>query len=876
MDQKTGRWDCIISFSGACLIALLGMCIAGIFPGGDQRAVNTDTMDQVAAFSQMLVRQLMGGDGISYSFDISMGQSTALLYAYYTSSPFTLLYFLISDAYFATIMAVILKIGFTALFFHRFLQYMGNLRREQIVFFSLCYALCGYQLEYMLAFCLMDAMYMLPLVMLSLFKSIDTGRVGRLSVVYAFSFVVNCYSGFLIGLFSFFSLLGIMYLQEGRGFWKKKACFLVRYLIAVVLAVFISMISLLSAIQYVLTAGNLGQVLVHEKPLLGDILYGLYFGRGAAINTEIPFIYCGIPVMLLLPAYFTDASRPVRERGLLGVALLSLMITIYIDPLYYFLHVFSRPDGYSVRYAFLYVFLMVVIAARAVQNSNRNEATRGSIIRYICIQLLLCVVVMALYNRYGEGQENRAGGLVVAGNLLLILLWGGMGWLLQKKKSVFIGILIFGLLFIELGVHSWRNMTEQGVMSEKMYSNREKIVNRFVNMVIKDSEKDGGVYRAELVNSRQWNENTKYGYAGIGDFVSFGYPNLHALMRRLGDNASAANYTQEGATDLTDMLFGVRYRGQAPQLTEDEDVQEGIQYEVYDRALPFGYMVSAKILDLPEWVGNPFENQNMLLSYLCGRQMQVYKEAESFGYTCSNSEYKEMEDGYWIYNDGENVGSVLFGIPVQQFHRAYAYFQLFPFDGRTGEIKLSDEMAQNVAIYSADDRKGSGGRFGISASNAIMEMTEDEGAFVILFANLEEAVKPFHYVGQYFCYQDDAVLEDGYRQLSQGGWKVEKYTQERIEALVEVNEDMPILFISVPYDKGWHATVDGKETEIFPLVADTFMGIYMTPGVHSVVLEYRTPGRMAGILLSAVGILGLVLLELYTRKYDNLKWGHTP
>ncbi len=69
----------------------------------------------------------------------------------------------------------------------------------------------------------------------------------------------------------------------------------------------------------------------------------------------------------------------------------------------------------------------------------------------------------------------------------------------------------------------------------------------------------------------------------------------------------------------------------------------------------------------------------------------------------------------------------------------------------------------------------------------------------------------------------------------------------------DISLDVPkILCLSIPYSDGWTAFVDGKEQKL--LLANTmFMALPLESGEHSIRLEYRTPGRRAGI---ALGILG--------------------
>lgn len=75
-----------------------------------------------------------------------------------------------------------------------------------------------------------------------------------------------------------------------------------------------------------------------------------------------------------------------------------------------------------------------------------------------------------------------------------------------------------------------------------------------------------------------------------------------------------------------------------------------------------------------------------------------------------------------------------------------------------------------------------------------------------------------------------------------------------------------VLLLAVPYENGWHAYVDGEETEIHR--ADYgFSGIALSAGSHEIRLEYRCPGFAAGAaasgvsLLAAAGIWGAYLLR---------------
>lgn len=82
----------------------------------------------------------------------------------------------------------------------------------------------------------------------------------------------------------------------------------------------------------------------------------------------------------------------------------------------------------------------------------------------------------------------------------------------------------------------------------------------------------------------------------------------------------------------------------------------------------------------------------------------------------------------------------------------------------------------------------------------------------------------------------------------------------------DITIDEPqILFLSVPYTKGFTAYVDGVETEI--LRANTWgMALPLDAGNHHIELKYHTRGLSLGLLLTIAGIASFVVLMIYERR----------
>lgn len=85
-----------------------------------------------------------------------------------------------------------------------------------------------------------------------------------------------------------------------------------------------------------------------------------------------------------------------------------------------------------------------------------------------------------------------------------------------------------------------------------------------------------------------------------------------------------------------------------------------------------------------------------------------------------------------------------------------------------------------------------------------------------------------------------------------------------------------VLMLAVPYETGWHAYVDGVETEI-QKVNYGLSGICLEAGDHEIVMEYRCPGFRTGMfgslltLLLFIGIWGFLGYRAHKKNIANRK-----
>lgn len=93
------------------------------------------------------------------------------------------------------------------------------------------------------------------------------------------------------------------------------------------------------------------------------------------------------------------------------------------------------------------------------------------------------------------------------------------------------------------------------------------------------------------------------------------------------------------------------------------------------------------------------------------------------------------------------------------------------------------------------------------------------------------------------------------------------YDEDGFTADIFLSKDN-LVFFSVPYDEGWTAYVNGKETAI-EKVNVGFMAVFAEKGLNEIVFVYKTPGLTAGIIISIVSVIALIAYMIIFRRVQK-------
>lgn len=121
--------------------------------------------------------------------------------------------------------------------------------------------------------------------------------------------------------------------------------------------------------------------------------------------------------------------------------------------------------------------------------------------------------------------------------------------------------------------------------------------------------------------------------------------------------------------------------------------------------------------------------------------------------------------------------------------------------------------------------------------------------------------------GDLFCFVykiNDDVLKEGLNKLKANGtYNITERSDTYFKGEIDAKTD-GYMYTAIPAN-GWTAYVDGEKAETAEL-CDAVLGVKLNKGKHTVELKYTPPGFIAGILISAAGLVLLVFMSIFVKK----------
>ena len=789
-----------------CVVA----AVRGVYPFGAESFLTEDLKYQYVDFFTWFRRVLAGQESVFYSTACGLGANTWGLYSYYLASPFNLLLLLFDQDHITLFVFVAdaLKLGCIEVAATHYLRRRFGLGRAASAVLALGYTWSLWSDTNLRNPMWMDALILLPLLMLAVWWLVRDGRWVPLAVLAAVDVICCWYTAYMTVLF----LICWTVLEwwcvgrtdaagERVPLWRLALRFARPMLVALALSAWtfvptvwamleaggVEQTSLVGIIQGIFEAGSARDAircLVTTTPvyMLRGLVPALYDRTHA-----IPQFYCGLLLMAGFIAFFASRRVPARAKRGLAVLTVVMLASIVLSPLQAIWCGFRAPTGFYSR-ACVFVAPVMMWAAAWVAAARLGDG----------------------------GREVRTSRLVVVGVLVVadLTLGAALSW-----RTVYTG-------YTQEQHDTYVAQSREQVAELKAY--------------------DGGTWRMERTFTRAakaaLNEAMSMDYLGLSSYSSA--HNQDAL-----DFLSALGYNRAGQISMryahpilaSDALLGVKYACSA-QTVAGEAVVAGVSEvsgaATYENpyALGLGYLVSGDAATAKLDGSDPFERQNEFASALVGHAVELFRPVEAV--------QVEADDSTLAWDVSVPAGCV-----------GYAYVNT-PACNTDGVIM---------------DVDGTSDWDGWQWQNALWPFAEVEGAgggthrVTVSLNTAGKDPAPLSEVSCDFYRLDTAALQEVTSALAGGQASFDSFGGNGISGSVTADSDGWCM-ISVPHETGWTVTVNGTEVQTREAFGGALTLVPVTAGENSIKMTFVSPGFVPGCAVSAAGFIGLVVWCVWHRR----------
>lgn len=869
----------LISFLGAAATMLVIYVITGLFPFGENTILRMDLYHQYGPLFSELYDRMFAHDFSTYSWEAGLGSCFLGNYFNYLSSPIGAIVVFFGHKHVPEAIAtmILVKAAISSSTFTYYLKKSQRNHSVATVMFGIMYAFCAYMLAYYWNIMWLDAMMLLPIVLLGIERIIDTGKpflyIGALSL----SLFSNYYMSYMLCLFAVVYFIYYYIISNPRKAilskeyqlsHKKKLKFKRRnsrffrsgmiFAGASILAAALIAFALLPTAQVLRTCSATSSSLPSESKLYFNF-FDFFANHLPSLETTIrssgddvlPNVYCGLLTVILAPLYFFTKTISKKEKiatiGLLAVFYISFNFNI----LNFIWHGMHFPNDLPYRYSFMYSFILLVIAFKTFVRLNEFTSKQIGVVG---------VAIAAFCFLIDKVQSKNADTSTVFITLVLAVIYVVMLTVLKDKKyeKSFVATLLCVLVVCEV-IASDTGSFPNNVNRESYESDYEKF--QEVKTYL-DTIEQGEFYRMELTNLRTRMDPSWFGYNGASIFSSMAYENLAHLENRLGLMSNDINsYTYNPQTPIFNMMHSLKYivNNDTPNVLSKKyykELKKIDKYEIYENKyyLPIAFAVDkdikdwdfkgetyqrevnpfevqADFFDKATGVGNPFEE--IEVSYIDYTNVNVFSESVNNHTYTFNKTNTDTEDA-----------STTFYFTTKKAGNAYIYFNIE--GGSSKDVTITTSLG-TLTQSTGQDALLDIGRYKEGETISVTIPYEQDSGKV-----------------RFYAYTiDDKILDKGYEKLSDNVLNVTTFDGDTIEGTFSATRAC-VLFTSIPYDEGWHVYVDGEEvsSDDYLSIGDGFLGLNIKKGNHEIKFEYQAKGLKAGVVISVSAAIILVLIIL--------------
>lgn len=848
--------------------AILFICyiIFQVWPFGERSVLSLDLNAQYVYYYDYMYDVFAGKESLLYSWSRNLSGEFMGIIGYYLASPFNLLVWIFPREWITEgLMTMMLaKAGAAGLSCAYFLRRHRGCGMTTSVSFSVMWALCGYFVVQTMNPMWLDGLVALPLVAAGIEKICDRRKFLMYVLSLVYIFVANFYIGYMMGIFA--ALYFVWYLCSGKSrnnHFGEYCGSVIMFGAGSVTAILMSGFMILPVYKS-LSNGKFAfsepDYSLAENFDIADIFIKLFPTEYDTVRMEgMPILYCGTLALVCAVMYFTCRRFTARERISSAVFLGFMVLCMYIRPADMMWHGGQMPNWLPNRYSFMISFLLIVFGAQTFDRLKKVPGRSFGTAFMVLLGMLLFVDLNNESWKYEPVLTFTVPLLILAAVMILAWLYRRYG----IKKPMCIALAVF--VCAEAGLNTADSLYQ--MHDDIIFSTRESYrwdipLTREVTEQI--HEQDTDFYRMEKTFHRCVNDPIALRMYGMSHSSSTLNAKAIELLKSLGF-AGREHYTRyDGATMLTDDIFGVRYvfatDSKTVPYSDTVPVETDTAIKVYKNsdALGIAYLADKAIIgyDLNEY--SPFLAQNKLASMLSGNKgTAVFKAIDDVEFDSENIRIGSTTDAHYSYRKSNKDADawIEYTVTAQADGPVYMYFptkyeretQLFV----NGIYRGNYFLYENYSIeYLGTYKKGE--------------------EFTMKLKLLDEAV---YFTNAWFYYIDSAALRrfNDTMQRKNAATTLTRTGGCTLELTVYAAEDCA-LFTTIPAEEGWSVTIDGEYVSLNTCLSDSLITVPVSAGEHTIVLNFYPAGLSTGLILTGIGLIllaAMLVVDDFIRRLDE-------
>ena len=817
IDKKSSNTIAILLSMGlTATIVLIIAKMLQLYPFGNNALLYSDG-EQYLGFLSYFRDIARTKSNLLYSWEYVLGDNMIPAMAYYALSPFNVLLFLFkSDLilgihFIAYVKFIVASISFCVLLNRRYEESSPVIR----ALFSVCYALSGYMVFYTWNLSWMDAVIILPVVVLGLYKLLD----GETALVYILSLgyivISQYYLAFMICLATIIFYVAYQFIYQENFLAGVKQSFL-RYAVSSLIGVGLGMPVLLTVVL-ALPQHRVVNILDDYKNRgvnlrFIDFVSGIFTGRSELQAENNPIIYVGgVVVLVLLVLFFTNGSIKARARLAVGGVILCFALSCFSSTVNLLWHGMSDNIWCNYRYSFIICFVLLLTAFHSLQRLPGADINYGPTAA-IAVVITLWVQTELQGSFHGKGVILDTVVLIVS--LFLVIYF--------KQRTELLSMLLSVIMILSALVNADMIIAEQSAETKTpdyYFGNLAEI------QACKDLISDDGFYRME--RSYNWHDNDPmiYGYNGMTAYASpidfdFVVPAMDYGMVQFW----WCGRFNKDLPVLMDAFLGFKYF-----LYQDDPMEKPYQYIgtasdvlVYKNQFAMPFIISGNSdADAKE---NVFESLNALWQSVTG--------------VSDGRFYEDLAKNAVEQTTVGDLYSLTFTLDTPSL--VYLYLP----DG-TGDAYYENSTGSDSINCSGDKRVYCMGEQPAGGEVSVYVTTSTPDRVAVYRENAD-------------------LIESTWSNAVKSGLNVEEISSSHLNAIYSA-ESNKVAFASIPYDEGWHVYIDGKMVK-----TEALWGLYtkfdIPAGDHTIKLVYYPPGFIPGLVICGICFVLFIIIWVKEEK----------